>query len=327
MHLPFLGASRAPAFPKRLTWLGSKPLTMASLAGKAVLVHFWTSSCVNCLRSLRHLVRWQAAYGRKGFVIVGVHAPEFAFERDEAVVGRVIDEHGIAYSVVLDNKYDVWNAYANRSRPRMFLVSGDGKIIYDHDGEDGYAETEHAIQAELTRLGKKNLPPVLDDAEPEVAFRATPEVYLGYLRGSLGNGQDVLPDTEHAFTDVPVHADDVPYLHGHWRITKEYVEHARQLSVPTEYIAIKYSGFSGGAVLGADGAVRVEISLDDQPIPASMRGADVVERGGKTWATVHEYRLYSLIRADVYHRGVLKLGVAGAGFRCFAMSFGSCKDE
>lgn len=327
MHLPFIGSSRAPAFPKRLEWLNTKPLTMASLAGKAVLVHFWTSSCVNCLRSLATLSRWHKAYGRKDLVILGVHAPEFSFEREVSAVERVVDEHGIAYPIVLDNNYELWNAYANRSRPRMFLISGEGKIVFDHDGEDGYGETERAIQAELMRLGKKNFSAVPDDVEPDAAFRITPEIYLGYLRGSLGNGQDVLPDAEHAFTDAGAHRDDVPYLHGHWEITKEYATHARALPTASEYIAITYSGCSAHAVLGVeDAAVFVEITLDEQPVPQSMRGADLIERGGRTWVKVSESRLYSLVRANIYHRGMLKLKVAEAGLRCFALSFGSCQD-
>ena len=138
--------SALSAFDGAPVWLNSEPLTDAGLRGRVVLVDFWTYSCVNCLRTLPHLKAWDAAYRRAGLAIVGVHSPEFAFERVPANVGDAVQDLGLRYPVGLDNDFATWNAYANRYWPAKYLIDRTGRIRYTHFGEGEYETTEEKIR-------------------------------------------------------------------------------------------------------------------------------------------------------------------------------------
>lgn len=324
MYLPGLHP-RMPEFSRGLTWINSKPLGVKSLLGKVVLVDFFTSSCAVCKRGHAAVRSWQSKYGRRGFLAIGIHVPEFVFERDADYVKAIVKERGITHPIVLDEKYLLWNAYRNRQRPERFVVNTKGRIVYHDDGNDNI-ETEQAIRDALIEAGK-TVPEMTSDAVPhERCRRSTPDMYLGYLRGSLGNAPELLPDVEEAFSDTGIDKDDVPYLHGHWKMTKEYIEHTRSLPLASEYIAIRYSAFALNVVMGAKAPLRVEVRLDDQPIPESLCGEAVCRDGEKTVIDVIETRIYEVIRSDTYHRGTLKILVAGEGFRCYVMSSESCQD-
>ncbi len=178
---------KTPEFPPRLTWLNSGSLSMKKLLGKVVLVDFWTYSCVNCIRTLPHLKRWHKLYADKGLTIIGVHTPEFAFEKDKEKVAAAIKHSKIDYPVVLDPDYKIWNLFANRWWPRKFLVDHDGSIVYDHIGEGGYGETEAEIQNALRAIGVEDLPDIDADEGPGggICQKTTPEIYLVFLRGGF----------------------------------------------------------------------------------------------------------------------------------------------
>ena len=139
----------APEFAGINTWLNSPPLRMQDLRGKVVLVDFWTYSCINCLRTLPHVTRWYDQYKDKGLVVIGVHTPEFAFERQTANVQTAMKRFGIRYPVAQDNGYDTWHAWDNQYWPASYLVDRRGRILHMHIGEGGYEEMESAIQALL----------------------------------------------------------------------------------------------------------------------------------------------------------------------------------
>lgn len=145
------GAAAAPGFKGIDTWLNSAPLTMEGLRGKVVLVDFWTYDCINCIRTLPYIARWHQAYKDKGLVVVGVHTPEYAFERSTANVRAAMQRFGITYPVAQDNRYATWEAYGNRYWPAVYLVDKQGRIAYTHFGEGRYAETEAAIQRLLAQ--------------------------------------------------------------------------------------------------------------------------------------------------------------------------------
>lgn len=320
---------RAPEFADGLTWLQSRPLQLRSLRGKVILVDFWTYSCVNCVRTMPHLARWHERYGDKGLVIIGVHTPEFAFEKEQANVERAIKNLGIAYPVVLDPEYVMWNAYANRWWPRKFLINAEGVIVYDHVGEGGYAETEAAIQKALVEAGATKLPAIASDEGKGsgVCYRTTPETYCGYLRGHVGNEEHFLPDAEEAFTDPAAHDQDALYLHGHWRVGNEFIEHARTTPTASEYALLKYEAFGVNVVAASatKKGVELEVELDGRPLSADMYGADIKPGpDGKAILSVKEARLYRVVLADTYHLGTLRLRTRDAGVRLFAFTFESC---
>lgn len=136
----------APDFKGISTWLNSEPLTMAGLKGKVVLVDFWTYDCINCIRTLPYVTKWYDTYKDKGLVVVGVHTPEYAFERKTANVKAAIGRFKINYPVAQDNRYDTWSAYNNMYWPAVYLINKKGNIVYTHFGEGDYAETEAQIR-------------------------------------------------------------------------------------------------------------------------------------------------------------------------------------
>lgn len=323
---------RAADFPPGLEWLNSSALSLQKLRGKkVVLLDFWTYSCVNCHRTFPHLKRWRKTYGDKGLEIIGVHTPEFAFEKDAANVERAVKDFGLSYPIVLDPEYAIWNLYGNQHWPHHYLIDREGYIVYDHAGEGGYAETEMHIQKALKELGAKDLPAIGPDASlgGQVCYRTTPELYLGFLRGAMGNRKEFLPDVEESFEDVAQHDDDLPYLHGHWKIAAEYLEHNRKLALANEYLLLKYSAFSVNVVMSTmDGrSAVIEIELDGKPLPKDFAGDDVrIDKEGHATVTVKEPRLYRLVNATTYHRATLKLKTASGNLRLYAFTFGGCEE-
>ena len=152
--LSFHDHGPAPEFTGIEQWIDSPPLTMAGLRGKVVLIDFWTYSCINCLRTLPHINRWAATYRDQGLVVVGVHTPEFPFERSNANVKTAMRRFGVKHPVAQDNRYATWEAYKNRYWPALYLVDARGRIQYRHFGEGQYPETEAAIQALLAAARK-----------------------------------------------------------------------------------------------------------------------------------------------------------------------------
>ncbi|AGW94057.1 MULTISPECIES: thioredoxin family protein [Cupriavidus] len=140
---------KAPEFTGIEKWLNSEPLTVAGLRGKVVLVDFWTYECINCIRTLPHVRQWYDKYRDKGLVVVGVHTPEFAFEKSTANVQAAIKRFDIRYPVAQDNAYATWNAWRNQYWPALYLIDANGQVIYKHFGEGNYKETEAAIQQAL----------------------------------------------------------------------------------------------------------------------------------------------------------------------------------
>jgi thiol-disulfide isomerase/thioredoxin len=164
----------APEFSGISAWLNSPPLTMESLRGKVVLVQFWTYSCINCLRTLPYVTKWYDQYKDKGFVVVGVHTPEFAFERETANVERAIKRYGIMYPVAQDNQYRTWRAFDNQYWPADYLIDRSGTIVATQFGEGSYQQLENAI-ARL--VGDR--PPAADANDPDLSTIETPELYFG----------------------------------------------------------------------------------------------------------------------------------------------------
>ena len=150
---PAAAAPQAPEFTGIEKWLNSEPLTMESLRGKVVLVDFWTYTCINCIRTLPYVTSWHQKYKDQGLVVVGVHTPEFPFERSTPNVEKALQRFGITYPVAQDNRYTTWEAYRNRYWPAAYLIDKQGRIVYSHFGEGRYQETEAEIQRLLAQPG------------------------------------------------------------------------------------------------------------------------------------------------------------------------------
>jgi cytochrome c biogenesis protein CcdA/thiol-disulfide isomerase/thioredoxin len=310
--LPVLG--RAPDFVGNRRWFNTPagaPLSLGELRGRVVLVDFWTYTCINCLRTLPYLRAWDGRYRDRGLSIIGVHTPEFAFEREAENVERAVAQNRIRYPVAQDNDYAVWEAWGNQYWPAKYLIDARGRVRYVHFGEGAYEQTDAAIRALLAEAGADRLGvPARARVEMASDELATPETYLGYERAerflpgpprpglSRYPGADVLP---------PVHFA----LSGTWNVTPEAATAVADAQIHARVTARKVF-----IVLSSrnEREREVEVLLDGEPIRPSEAGADV--QSGRV--TVREERLYRLVSLDRVEDRRLALvvppGVAGYAF-------------
>jgi thiol-disulfide isomerase/thioredoxin len=294
--LPVLGT--APDFTGTQRWFNSKPLSLAALRGRVVLIDFWTYTCINCIRTLPYLKAWDARYRRAGLTIVGVHSPEFSFEKDAGNVQRAIRSFGIRYPVVQDNNLATWSAWGNQYWPAEYLIDARGKVRHVHFGEGDYDKSEAAIRSLLAERDGH----VGEMAKPRDPFtisaETTPETYLGSARAERW-----LPDTPRDGTNTYATPASLPLSHfalgGTWRVTPEDATAVRGASL-TAHVQARHVYL----VLGGTGDVGVEVD-------------------GRHTRTVHvtKQELYTLADFPRAGKHVLRLTFA-PGVSGFAFTFG-----
>jgi thiol-disulfide isomerase/thioredoxin len=326
------GPVRAPEFPTTVTWLQGGPLKLTELRGRPVLIDFWDYTCVNCIRTLPYVREWNDRYGPLGLQTIGVHAPEFSFARESGNVLRAVREHGIQYPVVLDNDYAIWQAYANRYWPAKYLIDQAGYLRYFRPGEGGYNETEQAIQFLLREAFPQILlpgvmEPMRDEDQPgAVCYRVTPEVYLGYQRGQLGNVAAVVTDKPSTYRDPGKHADGHAYLDGDWLLAGEYVARPAGASGESR-LTIPYMAKDVNIVVHPPtygGSASIELLQDGAPLPADDAGDDVKVEGGRALVAIDVPRMYRLVDNRDIDRHELTLTTSSDGVALYAFTFGSC---
>ena len=333
MHVALddLTGLRAPDFSGGGPWINSEPLSLKGLRGKIVLVDFWTYSCVNCLRTLPYIKEWHRKYSSKGLVIVGVHTPEFDFEKNVENVRDFVSKNDLEYPIVIDNNRAIWDAYANRYWPRKLLVDANGYIRYDHIGEGSYVETEGTIHGLLKEVDADAVLPKVETVEHEHrlgtrCYRITPELYCGYARGAIGNPDGYATGVVEEYKDPGQHVDGRIYLQGEWEAESQYVRHARKTSRPEDYLAIMYHALEVNAVLkpGAGKEVKVYLTRNGKSLDKRIAGEDVVFENGKSVVTVTEPRMYRLTRDTEFGSHDLKLATTSDQLEVFAFTFGGC---
>ncbi len=313
LHLPVLG--RAPEFVGNERWFntpGDRPLTLRGLRGRVVLVDFWTYTCINCIRTFPYLKAWDARYRKDGLTIVGVHTPEFPFERDAANVEEAIERNDIRYPVAQDNEQQTWNAYGNQYWPAEYFIDARGRVRYVHFGEGEYGEKEKVIRALLAEAGDE-VGSSMSGAHGlhPAAGVTTPESYLGSARAT-GFVNGLLRPGLHDFSaPAEVPPDHLAYR-GPWRIAPESATAAGgslELNFGARHVYL---------VLGTvDGRPRrIEVLLDGRPVGGAA-GTDV--HGGSV--TVRSQRLYDLVDLPAVGRHVLRL-IPQAGTMGYAFTFG-----
>jgi cytochrome c biogenesis protein CcdA/thiol-disulfide isomerase/thioredoxin len=311
-RLPVLGT--APDFVDNQRWFntpGDRPLTIRGLRGRVVLVDFWTYTCINCIRTFPHLKALDAKYRKDGLTIVGVHSPEFPFEKNPSNVAGSIRQNGLRYPVAQDNDLATWSAYRNQFWPADYLIDAEGRIRYVHFGEGDYEQNEKAVRSLLaeggvTRLGGLTRPSI----QRASANVQTPETYLGAARADGFVNGPVRAGT-HSFKagDVALPPNSLAYG-GNWRITAESAVAGRRAEIRLDFIARRVY-----LVLGSPGrGRRLGVLLAGRPIPDRLAGADV--HGGV--ATIKGQRLYRLVDLPRAERRTLTLrpeaGIAGYAF-------------
>jgi cytochrome c biogenesis protein CcdA/thiol-disulfide isomerase/thioredoxin len=288
-----------PALSGAVGWLNSAPLTREALRGKVVLVDFWTYSCINCLRALPYVKSWYARYREDGLVVIGVHAPEFAFEKDPANVARAVRELGITYPVALDNNYAIWQGFNNQYWPAHYFIDAQGQIRGHHFGEGDYQESEQIIRQLLTEAGAKHLGPAANDIEgtgveasADESDVGTPETYIGYARAeNFASPGGALRDDTHAYGAPAALEPNQWALSGSWRVGSE---EAQSLS-PGGRIVLRFHARDVHLVLGpgtAGQSIRFRVTIDGRA-PGADHGVDVQPDGT---GSVSTQRLYQLLR-------------------------------
>lgn len=319
---------KAPEFTGITSYINTNATKLSDLKGKVVLVDFWTYSCINCIRTLPYLVDWNQKYSDKGLVIVGVHSPEFEFEKNIDNVKQAVTRFGIKYPVLLDNDHGTWNAFQNSYWPRKYLVDSDGYIRYDHIGEGGYVETENAIKNLLTERSNQqgieisniNQTKLTVPGAQSVDFNQikTPELYFGYqyARAQLGNIEGFNPDKTVNYT-IPTSnlKPNVIYLQGLWKNNPDSME----LVGPDGKIILSYSSKSVNIVAGGKGEITVKEDGKNTQTNNPFKGNDL-DTGGKV--NIDGQRLYNIAEHADYGNHHIEIKAKGSGFRLYTFTFG-----
>ena len=307
------------------------PLTLSSLKGKVVLVDFWTYTCINCIRTIPYLNDWNQKYADKGLVIVGVHSPEFEFEKNYNNVKAAVQKYGINYPVLLDSDHGTWNAFGNQYWPRDYLIDSQGYIRHDHIGEGGYDQTEKVIQSLLAeRAALMGMKEISLNTKPTISPKSlqsvdltkgtTPEIYLGYYyaRAPLGNPENFRPDQTVSYS-IPSNTNfspDVVYLQGNWKNNRDNME----LQSDTGRIVLTYyaksvnivAGGKGGGVVSNDAATATTMSKKSLGVDLSQDGS----------FRINGQRLYNLAMHNDYNAHSIIINVMGKGFQLYTFTFG-----
>lgn len=323
-RLPDLGA--APGFDGAVNWLNTAPLKADELRGKVVLVNFWTYSCINCIRTLPYIRAWAEKYRDQGLVVVGVHTPEFAFEKKVENIRQAAARFGIGYPVAIDNDFRIWRAFRNSYWPAIYLVDAQGRIRHHQFGEGGEALSDRAIQDLLAEgAGHRKaaagfVAPQASGAQaaPDLANIRSGEAYLGYSKASgFASPEGITSDRPLDYSIRKLKLNQWG-LDGNWTIGAE----SAQLSKAGGGIAFRFSARDLHLVLGPGPAgqpIRFQVTVDGAP-PAADHGADIDAAGN---GMVSETRLYQLVRQSGQVRErVFEIRFLDAGAEAYAFTFG-----
>ena len=306
---PVSQRTSAPDFTGINGWINTQPLTLSKLRGHVVLIDFWTFSCVNCVRTIPHLQNLKAEYGARGLVIVGVHSPEFDFEKSPANVLAAVRRLGVTWPVAIDSNMATWNAYSNNYWPAEYLLDQQGRVAYTNFGEGDYDVTSAAI-ATLLNVHQASPP-----AATQLPTNLTPELYAGSERGQLADGEAY--GSQGQVVAYPDHGP--PQARDTIQVTGSWVDHGQYLQAATAgHVRLNFHADSVYVVAGSTGApLAVSVTVDGKPVPAYLSGSALQ---GSAFSVSRE-DLYPLLTAvdPGYH--LIDLTVP-AGFQLFTFTFG-----
>ena len=315
-----------PELSGAVGWLNSPPLTTKSLRGKVVVIDFWTYSCINCLRALPYVEGWAAKYKDAGLVVIGVHTPEFAFEKERSNVEKAVRDLKITYPVAIDSDYKIWEAFNNQYWPAHYFIDGKGRIRAHHFGEGNYAESERVIQELLKENGAPALAEGLlnvtgtgAEAPSDSKNVGSPETYVGYKRaGNFASAEPLAKDSRKSYSPQPRLSLNQWALGGSWKVGEES---AVLESVPGK-IVFRFHARDLHLVLGPTKngkPIRFTVKLDGTA-PGDDHGADTDATGA---GTVQGNRLYQLIRQKgAVEDRTFEIDFLDPGVQAFAFTFG-----
>jgi cytochrome c biogenesis protein CcdA/thiol-disulfide isomerase/thioredoxin len=309
--LPVL--SVAPDFTGIDHWLNSRALTMAGLRGKVVLVDFWTYSCINCIRTLPYVESWYQKYAAEGFVVVGVHTPEFAFEHDTGNVAAAISRFGITYPVAQDNEFGTWQAYGNEYWPADYLIDASGNIRATHFGEGDYVQTEQEIRGLLAEAGNTALPSAAPSAAaPPFVNNQTPETYIGTNRANSFDSLQPAVAGSQRYTFPSTVADDEFAVSGSFDFQPEYAT----VTAAGGKLELSFFARDVYLVAAADSQVSATVTVTG----ATGLPTEDVAAGGST--TIGAARLYHVVHLAAAQRATVTITFDSPGVRLYSFTFG-----
>ena len=347
----------APEFAGTQEWINSEPLSMESLRGKVVLIDFWTYSCINCIRTLPFLRQWHDRYADEGLVIVGVHTPEFEFEKLYDNVVQATRDEGVAWPVVQDNEFTVWRSYSNRYWPAKYLIDQHGVIQYRHFGEGRYAETEEEIRKLLKDIGADSADfaqPLPEDQQRDSAYteavdrEQTPELFAGWnftalqRRGGIGQVDTYVAAAQESYDtegypsvvaqfSIPESVlPNLIYFQGAWAIGPESARQAENTDDLSNFVLLAYSARSVNAVLTSESGetYKVVVTVNNEYLTEENRGDDVIiGDNGESYLMVTEPRAYKLVEQPDWEKGqFLQLYSMSDNFGLYSFTFGTYED-
>ena len=312
----FSRKARKLVWEENRNWINSKPLGGEELKGRVVLLDFWTYSCINCRRTRPALKEIWRKYHNTKFIIIGVHTPEFEFEKDLTKVQQAVRKLGIEYPVLNDPERINWENYGNTYWPRAAVLNADGEIILEHVGESGYAEIEEEIISELSKMKQIASARKIKEEKRFYHPDMSPETYAGSARSpGLGSVRVCTKSGCDEYYDSGKYHPNIIYLQGDWQQTAEYLEFRGE----SGHLAFRYFAKEVNVVM--DGKGSVSILLDDKPISAADAGKDVQVKYDKGLAFLEGADMYNLVKTKEYREGVLKI-IPSKGLRVYAFTFG-----
>ena len=306
---PYLAPSLGMSDP----WINSAPLQLKDLKGKVVLIDFWTYSCINCVRTLPYLKGWYNKYHDKGLVIIGVHTPEFDFEKDINNVKNAVTQYNIQYPVLLDSKFTTWQNFKNRYWPAHYLIDKNGYVVYTHFGEGDYEATENNIRYLLNI--KKPTETKINNNE-DTSELNTPETYLGYARAEhLTSPESVVKDNSSHYTFPQKLTQDDWALQGNWKIMSDRIVSGEA----NASIKIYFHARNVFVVMGNDNkkTINVKLLLNDKNI-ITEKGKDIINSS----INVNSHTLYEVVTLDKSGDGILQMISSSPGLEIYTFTFG-----
>jgi cytochrome c biogenesis protein CcdA/thiol-disulfide isomerase/thioredoxin len=322
--LPVFGPS--PSIDGAVAWLNSPPLSVAGLKGKVVVIDFWTYSCINCLRSIPYVEAWAQRYAGQGLVVIGVHTPEFAFEREEANVRKAVKDLGVTYPVAIDSKWTIWNAFHNNYWPAHYFIDAEGRLRYEHFGEGAYDKSEEVIRRLLAERDGHAVAGALAQVRaggvqeaPDFAAMASPETYLGYAKAQRFSSVTAMRKGRAAAYVAPADLKLNQWaLSGRWKVSREFAaSEAKGASIAFRFRARDLHMVLGPARQGEKVRFRV---LIDGHAPGADHGLDVDANGD---GAIGGQRLYQLLRQrDAKGDHQFEIEFLDPGAQAFTFTFG-----
>jgi thiol-disulfide isomerase/thioredoxin len=308
-------------------WFNSDPVPVSALGGRVIVLMFWDYTCTNSLRALPYVVEWNKKYESFGLVTIGIHTPKFPFGKNPDYVQKAIERCGVVFPVVMDNEGLIAANYGQRSWPTMYVVDKQGFIRFQNSGEGNYLASERVIQTLLYDAGAEDDLPYLmeplreEDKAEAICFKATPEIFAGYLRGSIGNVEGFSPESVVEYSDPQLYVDDRIYAVGNWMNGKN------SLALPAQEngsgkIVLSYHALEVNAVIEPHAKhSEATVLQDDNYLTTENKGSDVlIAHDGRSLVLLDEPRTYNIVKNPRYGEHVLQLRAGSDGFALYSFT-------